>query len=63
MWRWARRLWILAFMVLEGAALARRGTGDTLTEQLRPWIQGHPVRVLLVGAGIIWLFYHFLIEE
>lgn len=61
---WGRAWRILGVVaaLLELAALLRPGSGDTLTEHLRPWIRAHWSRILAAIAGLVWLAYHFLIE-
>ncbi|ROO85564.1 hypothetical protein EDD29_3110 [Actinocorallia herbida] len=59
-------IWILAFVLLEGAALARRAPGDTLSEHVWRWFRVKDPRptaltwvlraVLLTGC--VWLTGH-----
>lgn len=59
-WRRAWALILLICLGLETAALIRRGDGDTLTEQVRPWIRAHRIAA---AAGVIWLIYHFFLAH
>lgn len=57
-------IWLtLTIVVLgvEGVALARRKGGDTLTEFVRK--QKATWFVALLGALLVWLFYHFIIDK
>lgn len=66
-WTVAWVLWIAAFAVIEGLALARKEKGDTLSEHVWKWFavkdeNAHPVwrwvgRVLLLTGGV-WLTGH-----
>lgn len=63
-WGWIA--WLLAFAVLEGAALARRKPGDTLSEHVWAWfcIKGGGrfalARRVTLAAFLGWLAWHFL---
>jgi len=64
-------LWGLMFAVGEGIALKRTEKGDTLSEQIWAWLKVTPGKTpassalfrfpsAVVGATLIWLFFHFL---
>ena len=67
-WFWI--LWILAFIIIEGAALIRKDRGDTLSEKTWKWfsLKGSKDKLkpwqVLVRIGFIsfwvWLTIHFL---
>lgn len=56
--------WIAMFVVIEGAAIARREEGDTLSEHLRSWFatKGKPkwwlARRAVLGAALVWFALH-----
>lgn len=65
-WTVAWVLWIAAFAVIEGLALARKAKGDTLSEHVWKWFavrdKSNPVwhwagRILLLIGGV-WLTGH-----
>ena len=57
-------LWLLAFAVLEGAALLDPGSGDTLTETIRQWLALSSRSQWVGRAGLAlflaWLCHHFM---
>jgi hypothetical protein len=57
-------LWLLAFAVLEGAALLDPGAGDTLTETVRKWLalssREQWVGRTALAIGLAWLTHHFM---
>lgn len=57
-------LWLAAFAVIEGHALARKTKGDTLTEHLRKWLaltdRSKWVGRAAMAAFLAWLVWHFL---
>jgi len=58
---WAWILWALAFVGIEGAALANKRRGDTLSEHV--WrIRAHKAGRWGLAAFLGWLVYHFLVE-
>jgi len=65
-WTWLWLAWLLAFAVIEGAALANCTEGDTLSETVWHWasIRGKGtwwrVRRLLLVSLLAWLCLHFL---
>lgn len=63
--RWFRRIWaalLVVVLMVEAAALLRRGDGDTLSEQV--WaVQGRRAGRLAFAALWAWLTWHFLIEH
>jgi len=50
---------IVAAGLVEWLAIRRSGLDDTLSEWTWSKINNAPVRILL-GAFLVWLFYHFL---
>ena len=59
--------WILAFVVIESAAIFRRAKGDTLTEHIRKWLAlssrtKWAGRLLLIGV-FVWLAFHFFVPK
>lgn len=52
----------LFFLVPEILALIDKDPGDTLTEHLRPLIQGSSFLWFMAGGFLIWLLWHFLLE-
>lgn len=69
LWTKAWLAWIAAFFVIEGSALARHKSADTLSDHVWAWfdIPKHPApnrserirRVFLLGF-LAWLGAHFL---
>ncbi len=60
-WAWA--LWALGFIVIETFALRSKAKGDTLSEHVgafETWAGSFGKFV--VGGGLVWLFYHLLVE-
>ncbi len=58
---WAWILWGAAFCVIEGAALANRRRGDTLSEHV--WLlRSRKAGRWGLAAFLGWLAYHFLVE-
>ena len=62
---WA--LWLLFFAVIEGAAIANKEKGDTLSEHVWKWIgkrgypkpSGYKWRRGALGVFFAWLIAHF----
>lgn len=59
-------LWLLAFLVIEGAALANKRCGDTLSEHVWAWFSvkgkgwGWRIRRVLLLGFMGWLLVHFM---
>lgn len=57
-------IWLVAFALLEGAALLDPGTGDTLTETIRQWLalssRDHWIGRTLLAVFLAWLCHHFM---
>jgi hypothetical protein len=55
------------FVVIEGAALANRAPGDTLSEHLRAWFatrgkpRGWVLRRLTLAAFFVWFVPHLFV--
>ena len=64
-WLWA--IWGLLFLAIEGAALANKQHGDTLSEHVWKWIgkkgyekpKGYKYRRGALGVFLLWLVLHF----
>jgi hypothetical protein len=58
--------WLLAFLGIEGFALARKEKGDTLSEHVWSWFSvkerkgGYKWRRGVLGAFLAWLVAHFM---
>lgn len=68
-WSWLWVGWLAAFCVIEGAALARKAPGDTLSEHVWAWFHTKRgtradgttrLRRLALLAFVTWLAVHFL---
>jgi hypothetical protein len=71
-WTWLWIGWIAIFAVIEGAAVLRKASGDTLSEHVwkwfaigrggdRPRLTGWvPLRRFALLAGLTWLVVHLL---
>jgi hypothetical protein len=54
-------VWILAFIVIESKAIARKAEGDTLSEHVWAILKYPPA--WWVGAGfMVWLTGHFILR-
>lgn len=69
-WAILLALLILFFLVVEGFALARRGIGDTLSEQVwrlreqGSWLYWLIIDVVFVTAVVMaWLLFHFRFQS
>jgi hypothetical protein len=51
-------IWVLAFFVIEGIALARKESGDTLSEHVWAMLK-HPVAWFTGLGSFAWLGVHF----
>ena len=62
---WA--IWGLLFIAIEGAAIANKQPGDTLSEHVWKWIgkkgypkpNGYKMRRGALGVFLLWLIWHF----
>lgn len=62
-YRAAWAAWAAVGCVLEVWALRRKAKGDTLTEQVRAVLFGHP-SLWWAGAGLaMWAFLHFFLRR
>ena len=52
--------WVAAFIVIEAMALARKESGDTLSEHVWKLLKFRRLFYLLGAAFMIWLSAHFL---
>ncbi|AGM12101.1 hypothetical protein M050_gp03 [Streptomyces phage Sujidade] len=68
-WSWLWVLWLGAFVVIEGVALARKEQGDTLSEHVWKWFHTQRgqkadkttrLRRFVLLAFVAWLSVHFL---
>lgn len=71
-WAWLWIAWIVSFCAIEGAALARKAEGDTLSEHVWKWFAiGRPgdrpaltawalTRRIGLLAFLAWLAVHFV---
>lgn len=53
-------LWLMAGLLIEGAALFRPQYGDTLSELIWRFLDGGPARWVLFIGFLIWASVHFL---
>lgn len=53
-------MWLLAGVLIEGAALMRAAHGDTLSELVWRFLDGGPARWVLFIGFLIWAVFHFL---
>lgn len=60
-------MWLVMFGVIEGVALARKETDDTLTEHIRKWFSTRDkapwwlARRGVLAVFLVWLTAHFLL--
>ena len=65
-WTVAWILWLAMFAVIEGAALIRKGRGDTLSEHIWDWFQIRDkprqwtVRRAVLAGFLVWLLVHMV---
>lgn len=65
-WSWLWVVWLAAFAVIEGAAIARKERGDTLSENVWRWFSvkdrspGYKMRRFVLLTFMVWLTAHFL---
>ncbi|QEQ94035.1 membrane protein [Streptomyces phage Saftant] len=68
-WQWLWLGWGLTFCVIEGVALKRKASGDTLSEQVwsifhtekgQKWSKTTRLRRFVLLAFMAWLSVHFL---
>ena len=60
-------IWGLFFLAIEGAAIANKQSGDTLSEHVWKWIgkkgyekpSGYKWRRAVLGFFLLWLIIHF----
>lgn len=52
--------WLLAFVLIEAAAIMRGGPGDTFSEFIWAFLGGGWSRYFLLGGLLIWMTIHFL---
>jgi len=63
---WAWIAWGVAFLGIEGYALARKAPGDTLSEHIWRWFsikhdgKAKGLRRGILGAGLAWLAWHLM---
>jgi hypothetical protein len=59
-------MWILAFLVIEGAAIFNKDPGDTLSEHVWKWFSvtdkgiGWRIKRVILLAFMGWLTVHFM---
>lgn len=61
--RWAWLVWIAAFGLLELAAITNDVPGDTLSGLIQTMVRAYPLTSVVVGAGLVWLTYHLLLDK